>query len=233
MAITPPTMVASYESAVTTSGTSFGTITGIPVQNGDVLLVYGRSYDNSGADLLPNNPDSSGTEPIWTARQSIMISGYSSSRVWTGPVTVSETISVSLTGAAGISGHVKSFTVYVWRAHGGIGASNKANANGATPALTLAGVAANSAIWTGNSDWNAVAGARTPITSGAGAYTEETYDTGTDYVSYDGYHADSGAAGSKSLGWTAPTAQRYAMIAVEILGVEAAGAGSSRFLIAY
>jgi hypothetical protein len=177
---TPPTLVASYESAVTTSGNGFGTISSISVQTDDIVLVYARTYDNSGSNTLPNNPSVTGASLSWTTRGSVMVSGFCSSRVWTASAPSSTTISISVTGS-GVSGHTKSFTVFVWRAHNGIGSTFNGNGTtgGSVPNnISLTGVTANSAIFMGNADWNAVSGARTPVTASAGSFTEETYDTG-------------------------------------------------------
>lgn len=206
-----PTFVAKYASAIGTGATK--TITGVVVQAGDRIHVYARTFDNSGADTLAANP--SGGTFTWASPQSIMISGYCSSKVWTSTAGSAQTFDLSVTTSA--SGHVWSFTVEVHRDSDGFGLSGKANATGAPAPLTLNGVSLNSAVWQGNADWNATAGARTPVTTSA-AFVEDAYHTGSQYVSYDGRYADMGAAGNKSIGWTAPTGQKYAFIVLEILG---------------
>src|SRR5690606_35554828 len=66
-------------------------------------------------------------------------------------------------------------------------------------------------------DWNATsAGSRTWRTVGSAA-TEVTYSANTHYTVLIGYHADAGAAGSKTAGLSSPSL-KYSIIAVEVLG---------------
>lgn len=118
------------------------------------------------------------------------------------------------------------FDVYVFRASGGVGASNKGTqgtSGSSAPSVAVTTTGANSALVVCDADWLTTDGSsrawRTP--SGTTAITEELYyiDTslnGTMTV-YGGYHSDSGATGSKTVGLTTPS-QRWSLAVVEIFG---------------
>jgi hypothetical protein len=110
--------------------------------------------------------------------------------------------------------------VYIFRHSGGVGASNKNNASGAAPTVSLTTTKANSSIVMIVSDWNASDGSTRAYRSGAGTLTEKDYYyLNNIYTVYTGYHANSGAVGTYSIGLTTPSAQKYSIVAVEIKGI--------------
>jgi hypothetical protein len=63
------------------------------------------------------------------------------------------------------------------------------------------------------------------ITPTAGNALERLYfRDSVRYTAYDGYWSDAGAAGANSYGLSAPSAQDYAVIAVEVKGTAGGGA---------
>jgi hypothetical protein len=84
----------------------------------------------------------------------------------------------------------------------------------------LTTAAANSGLCVASSDWNSIDGTtRTRRTINGSTGTEELY--GRDSAQYAWYaqdYADCGAAGSITAGYSAPTGQASAIIAVEIKG---------------
>jgi hypothetical protein len=119
------------------------------------------------------------------------------------------------------------FTVTQWRAHGGLGATNSAVLTSPTtgaPSVTVTLAAANSAVQCGNDDWSAGDGTtRTWRTVNGSPMTESLYARNTtNYAAYGAYSPDAGSGASAVVGLTVPSAQIYAIAAIEIKGVAAA-----------
>lgn len=137
---------------------------------------------------------------------------------WTAVCTGSGSLTVSATcGTAERWG----FRVNVWPG-GSVGAkgSTSITTGSGVPSLSLAGTVAHSVIEYCNVDWNALATTgKTYRTADAGAFTEtEAAQVSGIYTYYNGYHADSGAGtGTKVVGMTAPTGQRYASAGLEVV----------------
>lgn len=223
---TPPTRVLYATPAVGYgSSASPKTTPTFDVVSGDLLTVIGSGED-SPATL--NTPTATGGSITWTLRQSIVVSQYCTMYAWTGAVGATATgITVSVTGVAS---RTWSFGVTVWRNHGGVGVTNKANVSGAAPSLTLTGCSANSAIVTGSDDWNAADGTtRTWRTVNGSAMSESLYFRNSlTYTVYSGYAPDSGAAGNITVGLSAPGSQKYSIVGIEVL---AASGGSSTYSV--
>ena len=64
--------------------------------------------------------------------------------------------------------------------------------------------------------WRTPSGATGIVAGGAGEVAY--YRNNVQYGVYVGYHSDVGAAGSKTVGLTAPAGQQYAICAIEVLG---------------
>lgn len=207
--ITAPSFVSENEvSSWSTTGASKST-SSFAVQAGDVLVAYGMTEDS------PNSLSISGGSLTWTQQQLVNTSSYGRAYVWTA--TASSTTSITVTFTRSGSGQYGG-DVLVFRGSGGIGASSKTNTTGA-PSLALTTTQANSAIVTASVDWNAVSGSSRTWRTGAGTLTETTYATDPAHGTfYGGYHASAGAAGSKTVGLSAPSGQQYAIVAVEVKG---------------
>ncbi|WP_445149843.1 hypothetical protein [Baekduia sp. Peel2402] len=207
--ITAPTFISENEvSSWTTTGASKSTAS-FAVQAGDVLVAYGMTEDS------PNGLSISGGSLTWTQQQLVNTSSYGRAYVWTA--TASSTTSITVTFTRSGSGQYGG-DVLVFRGSGGIGASSKTNTTGA-PSLALTTTQANSAIVVASVDWNAVSGSSRTWRTGAGALTETTYSTDPAHGTfYGGYHASAGAAGSKTVGLSAPSGQQYSIVAVEVKG---------------
>lgn len=220
---TPPTRVTFVTPAVGYQSTaSPKTTPTFDVVNGDLLVVIGHTADFN--DTM-STPTSTGTV-TWTLQQSVVVSAYCNLYCWTGAVTATATgITVSSTHT-GSGTNVWSFGVSVWRNHGGVGTSTKTNVSSGAPSLAIT-CSANSAVVCGCDDWTATDGAsRTWRTVNGAAMTESTYSTnvGVSYTVYASYTLDVGAAGSQTVGLTAPAAQKYSIVAVEVLGTGTAPA---------
>lgn len=208
----PPTFVAQGATAWNTNTPTTKTLT-VTAQAGDRIVVYG-AISNSGTN---NTLACSGGGLTWTLAQSIAVSSsWGGLYVWTATASTTGSLTVTITKGAGTG--VFGGAYQQFRDSDGFGASSKANASGAS-SLALTTGSANSAIVFAVNDWNSVDGAARAARTGAGAFTEHVYNrNGTTMTVYGGRHADAGAAGSKTIGYTAPTGQKYSIIGVEVLG---------------
>lgn len=224
--VTPPTLVGTAEAPYGTTGTS-KTSGSVSVNQNDVLAVVALASDPV---TFSNIDDTDGN--TWTLQQSINVSQFCSAYVWTATANATDSITVSMDSSS--SAAHWGFTVYVWRGSSGVGNSNKTNVASGAPSLALTTAQDNSAILTGNGDWNAGSGTSrtwrtvnsiTP-TSGNGLETKYLQDTSF-YTVYEAYWNDAGTAGSKTVGLSAPTGQKYSIVAVEIKGSTAAPVSKS------
>jgi hypothetical protein len=114
--------------------------------------------------------------------------------------------------------------VWVWRGSDGFG-TGAAGTLTASNLVTLTTAAANSALCVASADWNGIDGTtRTRRTINSSTGTEESYfRDSVHYATYAQDYSDTGAAGSVSAGYSAPTGQSSAIIAVEVKGAAAGG----------
>jgi hypothetical protein len=186
------------------------------VQVGDTIVIFGLT----GNDLTQINTPSDGVN-TYSSPQTIQVTDFVFGKVWTTTATTNATLTISAT-RAGTGGDHWGIGYIVHRNSAGIGTSNKANASGA-PSVSLT-TSANSAVFAFLGDWNAGAttgktwrtvNGITP-TAGNGAEKMATLDSGI-YTTYAAVWSDTGSAGTNSYGMTAPTGQKYSIIAIEIL----------------
>jgi fibronectin-binding autotransporter adhesin len=213
---TPPTFVAEYETAFNSNGTP--KTTSVTVAAGDYLVVVGMSED---AAYTLSTPTGGGL--TYTLQQSVVVTDYCTAYIWTAPAPTSQsfTLSVSMSGSSGWWGA----NCLRFSGGTGIGASSKTNIASGAPSLGLTTTADNSTIVCASSDWTAADGSsrtwRTVngFTPAAGGTGEATYfRDGTHYAAYAAYWPDAGTAGSKTVGVSSPSGQKYSIIAVEVLG---------------
>lgn len=209
---TPPTYVTEYETSwsVTTTPKTQSVTTNVD----DVLVVIASSHQSQ-----TFTGPSGGTGLTWTKKQEVSFSGFQRVTVWTATATTAETFTLSLSTSS--SSFEWGFSCLRFSGSAGVSASGQAHVDPGAPSLAITTTGANSAIVVCSADWNGASGAsrawRTP--SGSTAITETTYNyLSGKYTVYGGYHSDAGAAGSKTVGLTAPTGQAYSIVAVEVLG---------------
>ena len=225
-AVTPPTRVLAVQPAGgfgdTTTPKSSPTF---DVVNGDLLVLQAFSEDST-VTLGTPTWDGTGT---WTLQQSVVVSSYCTAYLFTCPVTATATgRTITVTQTGGLT-RMWSFIASLWRNHGGLGVTGKANVTGGLPTLTLP-VSAGSAVVCGNSDWAAVDGTtRTWNTVNGAAMTEAVYfRSAANYTMYTGYSIDTAGllGGPETLGLVAPAGQTYAIMGAEIKGTINAGSFS-------
>lgn len=223
-----PLLVAKYDSVQGT--TTLSKSVTVDVQAGDLLLLFIWADDYT-VDL--GTPTNSGSALTWTFGTWSTASNYGSQDTWSAvcpdartAMTVSQ--SVSNSGPWG-------FTVFVYRNHDGLGALASARGasgasspavNSSTPYVALTTTQANSAVVFASTDWNEASGSPTFRTT-AGAVTSQTIYTATGSNMYMALHTDVGAVGSKTVGMTAPTGQKWTIVAVEVKGQPVQDAAAS------
>lgn len=225
-----PTYVTNYSTGFTATGDGTSKSVAITGAVGDVFVVAIQIENNNPASM-----SLSGASLTWTLQQSIAVTSYCKSYLYTSNVLTGAVSAQNITATRGAGGGTLRWGVTAMRWSGtsgaGIGASNKANASTGLPSLSLTTTQANSAIVVANGDWNAVSGSSRAWGTSAGTYTEVAYDfTASVATFYDGYYADAGAVGSKTINMTAPSGQAYALLAVEVLGT--AGPEAGRYFLA-
>lgn len=219
-----PLLVAEYESDWNGNVPS-KTVTP-SVVDGDLLAVVGITPDQSVALSTP-----AGGGLSYALQRSVTVPNFGSIYIWTAAATARQdnfTLQVDRTGASFMWG----FNCLRLNNTAGPGASNgTTNASGA-PSLAVTTGQANSGVIVANVDWVPVNGSsrawRTPsggtsITNGSANEPSYFFDA-SNYTVYIGWHSTVGAAGSKTVGLSAPGAQKYAIAALEILGRPASSA---------
>lgn len=209
-----PTFVASYPVTSFVTAAASKSVS-VPVNSGDVLAVVGICPDQAVTMATPSDGVNT-----YTNQQEVNVASYTRVAMWTATATTTTTLTVSIT--RGGSNFMWGFTVLRFSGVSSIGASTKTNVTSGAPSLALTTLQANSAIVVANGDWAPVDGAsrvwRTP--SGSTAISEQSYAyDASNYTAYVGYHSDAGAAGAKTVGLSAPTGQKYSIVALEIEGV--------------
>jgi hypothetical protein len=145
--------------------------------------------------------------------------------MWTAPVTSGQSFTPSFNRATGTEKFIG--TALLFRGTDGVGATNSTNnAEGSgAPSLSITTTQDNSAVVVVVADWNAGDGSsRTwntvnSITPTSGNGYERSYvRDATAATYYVAYYPDVGAAGSKTVGLSAPSTMRYVICAVEITG---------------
>lgn len=217
-----PTFIQEAETAWNSS-TSPKTTASFSVEDGDILVCFAIVEGNG---MTFSTPTNTGTAFTWTLQQEVSVSDYTRVAIWTAPVTATQSNTVSVARGSGDVGNFYGVNVLTFRASDGIGASAKTNVSSGAPTLNLTTTQANSAIVVANGDWNASDGTSRTWRANAGTLTEQTYFRDSSrYTVYGGYHADAGAVGTYAVGLSAPTGQKYSIVAVEITGTAAGGGG--------
>jgi hypothetical protein len=218
---TPPTRVATYFSGYASSSAARTVV--ITCEVDDVLVLKASAESGIYSFSTPTG----GTGLVWVLSVSDNVGNTNGAPayIWTAKATAANagvTITVPFAGGTGWGG----VSVNRWKNAFGIGAAISANnaAGSGVPSVAITTTQANSAIDVVSVDWNAVDGASrvwltvnsfTP-TAGNGELTyARAVSLGT---AYGAYWPDAGAAGSKTVGLSAPGGQRFAICAVEVFG---------------
>ena len=184
---------------------------------GDVLVAY-AVIENDDSEPVTI----AGGSLTWANPQTVNVVGYSWVSVWTATVDTDKAMTVTFTCTLCTPGSGNDFfggNVLTFRGASAVGASSKTNVLSGAPTLNLTTTAATSAVVVVNADWNAVDGDGSNRTwrTNAGTFSEQTYfRDSSKYAVYGGHHLDAGAATTYAVGLSAPTGQKYSIIAVEV-----------------
>jgi hypothetical protein len=215
---TPPTFV-SYGASVFNTTTTPKTVS-ITVAVGDRVVVM--SHSESAGDTPVNTAPTGNGETYNQAATLGTTTSHCRAIAWTMTATAAGTYNVSAVAPQTLS---RKWGVHVWvyRDSDGFGTVGAPAVGSTSNSVTLTTAQANSALVVGSADWNAIDGTtRTRRTINSSTGTEDVY--GRDSAAYTWYgqhYADAGAAGSVTAGYSAPTGQASAIIAVEIKGTAA------------
>lgn len=224
-----PTFVASYATVYNTS-TAPKTVS-VTTQAGDLLVIVSAVENGSTTFNTP-----SGNGIAFTSRQIVDLdTNWCDIGIWTGTDATGGT-NWTLTVDTTAGGFQFGATCFVFRNHGGYGASSKTNVSGAAPSLGLTTTQDNSAIVVISADWVPVDGAsRTWLTVNSltptnGNGMERTYHSNANYTAYAAYYSDAGTTGSKTVGLSAPGGQKYSIAAIEVKGTAGSGVAAAGFM---
>jgi hypothetical protein len=212
-----PTFVAEYPTVFNTVTTPKTVMSAIAINNGDVLIDVSSKESEIDSPLgITENGTSS-----WITIQADATANYAAIASWSYIATTGESLTVTSTkNASGAPWHGSN--VLRFSGSSGIGASAKSKGTTGSPAVTLTTTQDNSAIVMICGDFAAVAGTQTlSSTGGAGSGTLKTGFPGNsnNYGVAIGVYLNAGTAGSKTVGMTAPTGQKWNILAVEVKGV--------------
>jgi hypothetical protein len=217
-----PSLIDSQKTSYDSSPAGLTKTVVVSWQAGDVIVwcAQGENFVTATGGALV--PSASGL--TFNEQQLVAVDTYSYVRVMTAVAASSgSSVTVTTTASGGfdpnISGWWWGSEVKVWRSSDGVGASAKANVASGAPSLDLTTTQADSAICVYNNDWNAQDGTSRVWRTNAGAFTESNYyRDASHHTAYSGSHANAGAIGTYATGLSAPTGQKYSIIALEIKG---------------
>ena len=224
---TPPPFVASYDISDSPGSFSWGSSTtpktvDVTVAAGDILVVLASTSSPSKTVGTP-----SGGGLTYTLNTSVeSVSSRCNVYLWSAPCASSQTFTLSGSRTAGSGAF--GFAAFRFGANGGTGAATATNSATGNPSLGITTTQNNSAIVVVTADWNGLDGAtRAYPTVNGSAPVERTYQLSLgSYTTYGVYYADAGAAGSKTVGMSAPTGQQWSIAALEVIGTAGGGGGT-------
>lgn len=210
----------------TTSASATYVTDSFSVTTNNILVGLGGFSNLESWTLAISN---SGTAHTWTERQKVSVANYCLAYGWTAPAAATQSNTATFTRGGSGSATLFGGIVLQFSGSDGVGASAKTNVASGAPSLSITTTQDNSAIVVFVLDWSAVDGAsrtwRTvnSVTPTAANGLERSYfRDSAQYTVYSAYYSDAGTAGAKTVGLSAPGAQKYSIIAVEIKGTAAA-----------
>ena len=204
-----PIWVGKVESPTWTGGAT-QTTAALNVEPGDLLICFAATSSES--TQIGGPPTNSDAPLTWTLLQSFTTAGYTSVHAWAATADDARALTVTLNRSGGSSNW--GMTVHQWRG-ALLGNSAQGSAASAAPSLPITTTAATSGISYFSGDWSGKTGTATFRTINSAAGTVDL-NAGGGSKFYAAHWLNVGAAGSKTTGMTAPTAQKWAGIAVEI-----------------
>ncbi|MBK8191563.1 MAG: hypothetical protein IPK79_14085 [Vampirovibrionales bacterium] len=209
-----PTFVSQYATAFNSTTTPKTAMSAVAINSNDVLVAVASSANSYKTLSITENGAASAT-----LQRSSVVVDYSPAYGWTYVAPSAETITISFSSSGG-SGEYFGGNIVRFSGSDGVGASNVATGASGNPSVSLTTTQANSAIVVIVSDWNAVSGTQTFTNNFSGTPTALTDypGDGAQYGVAIAYFPDAGAVGSKTVGMSAPTGQKWTIIAIEVKG---------------
>lgn len=221
---------------VTWVGSVFNTSTtpktlAVSVQAGDRMVVMSQA-ESSLSGAVTTAP--TGGSETYTQIASLTSGNQTQARAIAWSVTCASTQSYSVSCVKPATGTVLwGCQCWIWRDSDGFGAVGAPTVGSTSNSVTLTTTQANSGLCIGSADWNAANGAsRTARTINGSTGTEDVY--GRDAAAYTWYgqhYLDAGSIGSVTGGYSAPTGQQSAIIAVEVKGTAGGAPALPPYLI--
>jgi len=215
-----PTLAYSNLQTVTTSGTL--TSTSFTPQTNDIIVVKAISADVGASSAFPA-PTGGGW--AYTQRVADNTASHVRAALWTAPVTTggtAQTVSLVYTG----TGIPANMVVELWRNAQLAATPATVDTRGSgAPSTTLTTAAANSFVSWANGDWAAVDGASRAYNTTSATPTEDGYYFLTSQDTVEFAYQPAAAAGSQTLGLTAPAGQTWTILGIEIQDAGAPAAG--------
>lgn len=208
-----PTFVAEYPTAFDTTTSPKAVMSGVSINTGDVLIgvVVGENAASAPLALTENGAAS------WVLAQDDSTTDYSCRIMSSYTASSNESITVTATSSG-----LRLFGCNVVRfsATDGVGASAENQSASGSPTLSITTTQDNSAVVVVCTDWNAGSGTQTFTNDFGGSATALTDFLGNsdNYGVAIAYFPDAGAAGSKTIGMSAPTGQVWSISAIEVKG---------------
>lgn len=205
-----PSLTASYEVDSTAANTTSLVSPSFTPSNGEVLVVKVIVGDRLTTFVTPT-----GGSQAYTSRGTTAISANCGVQVYTAVVSGSPG-SMTITQGFGGASNWHSMVVERWGSAqlAGTPAVNGTKNGSGAPSATLTTTGTDSIVTWCCGDWNAIAPGTPAYRSSA--TQDGLHDKSTSfYVGYYAYQA-AAAAGSQTIGLTAPTGQEWAMVGIEI-----------------
>lgn len=191
------------------NGTTPKTISVTVPANG-LVVVVGVTEDDSQQLATPT-----GGGLTYTLQRSSTAVDFTPTYLWTATSPTAQTFTLSV-ARAGSSTLFFGFAYLVYAAGSTIGASNIGTGTSGASTISLTTTAASSGIACVAGDWSALTGTATMSSASATPTVLFTNQT-VNYGAYVGHYADAGAAGAKTVGWTAPNNMKRTVIALEVI----------------
>ena len=234
---TPPTLISDGQSVFNTTTTP--KTVSITVQTGDrvvVMSIAESTGSGSGADGGPINTAPTGGGETYNQVATLGTSptgGHPRAIAWTMTTTGAATFNVSCVKPMNDTAAWWGMTVWVYRNSDGFGTVGAPTVSSTSNLVTLTTAGANSALAIASSDFAAIDGAsRTRRTINGSTGTEDSYfRDAAHWSAYTQHYDDTGSVGSVTGGYSAPSSQVSAIIAVEVRGTTAAASTTQILLM--
>lgn len=211
-----PTFVSEYPTAFNNATSPKTAMSAVSINSGDVLIGVAANE----ADVLSTFTENGSAS--WVTQQQNTTTAYSATIGTAYVCTGNETLTVTITNTSGFFGG----NVVRFSGTEGVGDSNIAQGDDTVspgtnlPSVTFSTTQDNSAIVVICSDWAAVNVGQTFTNNFGGTATNLTdyQGDGSHYGVAICYFPDAGSAGSKTIGMSAPTGQKWTIVAIEVKG---------------